>query len=58
VESDYPHCDSTWPNTQAKLREELSDLPAPDIARITWKNAAELYRHEVPRSVQEDPESF
>jgi predicted TIM-barrel fold metal-dependent hydrolase len=58
VESDYPHCDSTWPNTQAKLQEQLRGVPDEDVARITWKNAAELYRHEVPLSVQEDPESF
>lgn len=58
VECDYPHCDSTWPNTQSKLGEELAGLPAEDIERITWRNASELYRHEVPTSVQQDPESY
>jgi hypothetical protein len=58
VECDYPHCDSTWPNTQSKLSEQLAGLPAADVERITWRNASELYRHEVPVSVQQDPESY
>lgn len=51
VESDYPHCDSTWPNTQDLLKRDIGDLPAEDIQRITWRNAAALYRHPVPEAV-------
>ena len=58
VESDYPHCDSTWPNTQAVIRRDIGDLPADDIRRITWQNASELYRHPVPETVAADPEAF
>ena len=58
LESDYPHCDSTWPNTQEVIHREIGHLPADDVRRITWQNASELYRHEVPDSVQEDPESY
>ena len=58
VESDYPHCDSTWPDTQRVLEEEIGHLPAADVERITWRNASELYRHPVPESVQADPESY
>jgi predicted TIM-barrel fold metal-dependent hydrolase len=58
VESDYPHCDSTWPNTQAVIQREIGDLPAEDIRRITWQNASELYRHPVPESVAGDPDSY
>jgi predicted TIM-barrel fold metal-dependent hydrolase len=58
LESDYPHCDSTWPNTQEVIHREIGHLPAEDVRRITWQNASELYRHEVPDSVQEDPESY
>ena len=58
LESDYPHCDSTWPNTQEIVHREIGDLPADDIRRITWANAAELYRHPVPAAVQDDPEVF
>ena len=58
VESDYPHCDSTWPNTQRVIEEELGGLPAEDIAKMTWKNASELYRHPVPEAVQHDPNAY
>ncbi|HET6810900.1 MAG TPA: amidohydrolase family protein [Acidimicrobiales bacterium] len=58
VESDYPHCDSTWPDTQRVLAEEIGHLPPADVERITWRNASELYRHPVPESVQTDPESY
>ncbi|HEX3946384.1 MAG TPA: amidohydrolase family protein [Acidimicrobiales bacterium] len=58
VESDYPHCDSTWPNTQSVIEEEIGGLPAEDIAKMTWKNASELYRHPVPVAIQNDPEAY
>jgi predicted TIM-barrel fold metal-dependent hydrolase len=58
LESDYPHCDSTWPDTQDTIHQEIGDLPAADIRRITWQNAAELYRHEVPAAVQDDPDAY
>lgn len=58
VEEDYPHCDSLWPRTQAAVDVSVGDLPAEDIRRITWQNASELYRHPVPQSVIDDPNSF
>jgi hypothetical protein len=58
VESDYPHADSTWPNTQAMLREHLADLDNDAIERVTWRNASELFRHDVPDAVQHDPDAF
>ena len=58
LESDYPHCDSTWPRTQAVIEEELGGLPADDIRKMTWENASLLYRHPVPRAVQQDPNAF
>jgi len=58
LESDYPHCDSTWPNTQEVVRREIGDLPPEDVRRITWQNASELYRFDVPASVVADPESW
>jgi predicted TIM-barrel fold metal-dependent hydrolase len=58
LESDYPHCDSTWPDTQETIHTEIGGLPASDIRRITWQNAAELYRHQVPVAVQENPDAF
>jgi len=58
LESDYPHCDSTWPDTQAVIHAEIGHLPADDVRRMTWANAAELYRHPVPPEAQADPEAF
>jgi predicted TIM-barrel fold metal-dependent hydrolase len=57
-EVDYPHADSSWPATQKLIDRQLGSLPQSDIERITWKNAAELFQHEVPVSVQRDPNSF
>jgi len=58
LESDYPHCDSTWPRTQAVIKREIGHLPPEDVTRITWRNAAGLYRHPVPEAVQRDPDAF
>ena len=58
VESDYPHADSTWPNTQQMLREHLAGLPDDAVQRITWANAAALFRHDVPEAVQRDPNAY
>jgi predicted TIM-barrel fold metal-dependent hydrolase len=58
LESDYPHCDSTWPDTQAVIANEIGHLPPDDVRRITWANAADLYRHPVPAEVQRDPNAF
>jgi predicted TIM-barrel fold metal-dependent hydrolase len=50
VESDYPHADSSWPNTQAMLERQLRDqnVSDDDAERITWRNASELFRHALP----------
>lgn len=58
VESDYPHCDSTWPHTQAAVAKQLAGLDASEIERVTWRNASELFRHEVPEAVQRDHDAF
>jgi predicted TIM-barrel fold metal-dependent hydrolase len=47
VESDYPHEDSTWPDTQTALGRGLSGLPAEDVERMTCRNAAELFRKDL-----------
>jgi Amidohydrolase len=48
VESDYPHSDSTWPDTQPLLKAHLADLSVEDQRKVCWENAVELYRHVVP----------
>jgi predicted TIM-barrel fold metal-dependent hydrolase len=58
LEADYPHSDSSWPDTQAKLKAALDDLPEDVIRKMTWQNASELFRHPVPEQVVADPESF
>ena len=58
VESDYPHLDSTWPDTQEVVAEALDGVPEDEVRRITWENAAELFSHPVPDSVVADPESY
>ena len=56
LESDYPHPDSNWPNTQAVFQEQLRDVPPEESMRISWGNASELFRHSVPAAVQDDPD--
>jgi predicted TIM-barrel fold metal-dependent hydrolase len=52
LESDYPHADSTWPDTQPRAAARLAGLPADDVRRITWENASALFRHPVPPQLQ------
>jgi predicted TIM-barrel fold metal-dependent hydrolase len=58
LEEDYPHCDSLWPRTQSVVQASVGALPAADIRKLTWENAARLYRHPVPEHVVADPDSF
>ncbi len=48
VESDYPHSDSTWPNTQELLREHLAHMPRDEQRKMCWENAVKLFRHPPP----------
>jgi predicted TIM-barrel fold metal-dependent hydrolase len=57
-EVDYPHSDTNWPNSQEMLRRELEGVPADEVARLTWQNASELFRHPVPAGVQADYNRF
>jgi predicted TIM-barrel fold metal-dependent hydrolase len=47
VEMDYPHADSTWPNTQAVLHDLLAGRPDDVVRSICYENAARLFRHPV-----------
>ena len=58
VEQDYPHCDSTWPGTQASLARQLAGLSPDEIQKVTWENASLLYSHPVPAAAQHDPDAF
>jgi predicted TIM-barrel fold metal-dependent hydrolase len=41
--SDYPHDDSTWPESQQVVERILGDVPEEDRRKITYANAARLY---------------
>ena len=58
LESDYPHQDGTWPNTQELLHEQIGSFPADDIRKMTWENASRLFEFPVPDAVQNDPEAY
>ena len=51
-ESDYPHGDGTWPDTQAVIHNLVGDLPLEEIHAITHGNAAKLYRHPLPEKIR------
>ncbi len=42
-ECDYPHQDSTWPNTLAYAEKILGDLPEQEVFKIVRGNAVELF---------------
>ena len=41
--SDYPHPDSTWPNSRTKIDAQMKDLPAATRKQLLHDNAATLY---------------
>jgi predicted TIM-barrel fold metal-dependent hydrolase len=47
-ETDYPHGDGTWPDSQAVFDRYYGALTADEIARISHENAAALFRHPLP----------
>ena len=48
VEVDYPHGDSTWPDTQAVIERCWGHLPPGELDKLTHRNAADLYRWPLP----------
>ena len=48
VETDYPHADSTWPDSQAHLKKMLGHLDKTTIQNLTHKTAAQVFRHPLP----------
>ncbi len=43
IEVDYPHADSSWPDTQALVRRQLEALPVATIRKLCFENASALY---------------
>jgi predicted TIM-barrel fold metal-dependent hydrolase len=48
VESDLPHGDSTWPNTQQLLRSTMGHLDPNTVRQLCFENAAKLYGRSAP----------
>jgi predicted TIM-barrel fold metal-dependent hydrolase len=48
LETDYPHGDSTWPDTQDVIEKYWGDIPAHELRSMCSVNAATLYRHPLP----------
>jgi predicted TIM-barrel fold metal-dependent hydrolase len=51
VETDYPHGDSTWPDTQLVIEEYWGAIPANELRMMCCENAAALFRHPLPSVV-------
>jgi predicted TIM-barrel fold metal-dependent hydrolase len=48
VESDYPHADSTWPDTQQVVHAAFGHLDPDQLRMVAAGNAATLFRHPMP----------
>jgi len=48
VESDYPHADSSWPDTQTVLATTMAGVPDDELRAMAAGNAARLFRHPLP----------
>jgi len=46
--NDFPHSDSTWPDSQEMLAEHTAHLSDHERTRILGANTAELYRIPAP----------
>jgi predicted TIM-barrel fold metal-dependent hydrolase len=58
MEADYPHLDSSWPDTQEVVARQVQQLTPEEIRMVTWENAARLFRHPVPEPVSANPDAF
>ena len=51
IETDYPHGDGTWPDTQTVIRDTWGHIPADELRAMCCLNAADLFRHPLPTTV-------
>ncbi len=47
--NDFPHPNTTWPNSHAVIARDLGHLPADVQRKILWENAARLYGLDIAR---------
>jgi predicted TIM-barrel fold metal-dependent hydrolase len=50
-ETDYPHGDGTWPDTQQVVADTYGDIPSDELRLILCENAARVFRHPLPNEV-------
>ncbi|HEY8524387.1 MAG TPA: amidohydrolase family protein [Acidimicrobiales bacterium] len=50
LETDYPHGDGTWPDTQEVIASAWGHLPDDELRLLCHENAARLYRHPLPEN--------
>jgi predicted TIM-barrel fold metal-dependent hydrolase len=51
VETDYPHGDGTWPDTQAVIEKVWGHIPDNELRAMCCENAARVFRHPLPETV-------
>jgi predicted TIM-barrel fold metal-dependent hydrolase len=51
AEVDYPHGDSTWPDTQLVLEKAWGHIPPAELRAMCSENAARVFRHPLPATV-------
>ncbi|MCU1375681.1 MAG: amidohydrolase [Actinomycetia bacterium] len=48
--SDYPHSNSTWPDSQQVVEDRIGHLPEEQVARLVRGTVSDLYHIELPES--------
>jgi predicted TIM-barrel fold metal-dependent hydrolase len=51
LEVDFPHPDTTWPDTQSLVERQIGWLDDEVIDKISHRNALDLYRIEPPKDL-------
>jgi predicted TIM-barrel fold metal-dependent hydrolase len=52
-ESDYPHADTPFPNTQASVKEQFEGVPDDEVELMTHLNAEQLFKFPLSRRLIE-----
>ena len=55
--NDFPHGNTTWPNSRQVVSRDLGDLPAGLRAKLLRKNVAKLYNMPIPEPMPVPAES-
>jgi predicted TIM-barrel fold metal-dependent hydrolase len=50
--NDYPHGNSTWPNSREIVARDMADLPAEKRAKLLRENVAKLYGLKIPEPIR------